>query len=948
MKKFYISLIFSLITIGLLAQQLPISHININNVNATILGNGSCYVPQQWDGETQQCTTWEVPFGSGNETIHQHSLWFGGLDSSDNLHLAALRYGQNGQDYWMGPLKNPDASSDLMTLLKFHRVWSVTRSDINQFIAHHDESGYNVPDDILSWPAYDDESAETLAPFVDVNGDGHYNPADGDYPDIRGDQCLFFVFNDNYAEHEETGGERVGLEVHAMVYAFNSPDDDALNNTVFVNYKFFNRSANDYHNVFIGLWNDWNIGHSDDDFVGCDVQRNSCYAYNGYSDNPPVQVCTILSSPDELGMSRFVCHENTDSDMGNPRNAQEYYNLLQGIWRDGNMILYGGNGHPSDPNAVGPACHYMFPGDSDPDNIGTGGVEPNGGYNTNGVYWTEEHEGDTPGNRIGLASVGPFDFTAGSMKELDYAMITAWNGNGQTAMERTNAYIDHIRVFFDGYINKTIKFVKNGTDLMIRSRLSADNDIVVTMYVRNGNLTFKDLYVGDKSLNDAQLVSEEYLIRNIGDMVGPVSVSTFGPLYAQHEWRIPRMVSVLHNLDDSDIGSLWEDNNGYRFTIGRIEGFYIDLFPEITMDENGLYSSSWRDGLAYPSSLSHVSGAVHTAPISGSSDIFYLRSQIGADKHYILDGTEITDDGEYYCNQLQIQEHILGLNIGRVENWFPIPEYNGSLVDFDRIFEFNYGMNVTCNTTMYCKYPFKLTNYRSLQPQFPLQYNQYHSYTFIPKIKKLQNSQRIDMPFDSDDGTSSQINVNRTTQHLYDIDKQPERCIAYLENDEGQYLVGMASGGSLTRGISTDSIRNSYVNVGNNTARYGGGTGIENKFYPAIINQYTFDTPIDTSFVAEVSGYYTWFDPNINDCKVHFYKDEDNYIVYIHAFESMPKARINLPTFMEGMVIDSIIEKTQGTTMLTQQVVGGKLYASFDTDENLANYIVLKMKSTWN
>ena len=455
------------------AQQPPISHIEANNVRATILGNGSCFVPQQiyldeyGNSLPPNCTTWEVPAGSEKQTIYQHSLWFGGLDAADSLHLAAMRYGQvigaNGgviTDYWSGPLKTADASLDLMTALKYHRVWNLTRAEIDQFIANHGNSGYQTPADILTWPAHGEAGyAENLAPFVDVNNDGHYNPADGDYPDIKGDQCLFFIFNDSFGEHSETQGGKLGLEVHAMVYAFDAPNDEALNNTVFVNYKFFNRSSNDYHNTYLGLWNEWNIGYGWDDFVGCDVQRNSCFAYNGnpvdgagepwaYGDNPPVQALTVLNGPDGLGMTGFMFHNNSDENNGDPRVAEDYYNYLQGRWKNGSHMQYGGDGYGSG-NVVGPDCNYMFPGDFDPENIGTGGVAPNGGYNTNGLYWTEEECGNEPGERLGLASVGPFDFPAGSMKELDYAMITVWKNNTQSAMERKGEFIDHVRDLFN-------------------------------------------------------------------------------------------------------------------------------------------------------------------------------------------------------------------------------------------------------------------------------------------------------------------------------------------------------------------------------------------------------------------------------------------------------------------------------------------------------------------
>lgn len=471
-KKHLLLMMLSATCLASVAQQPPISHIEVNNVRATILGNGSCFVPQHenYDGNYNQlppnCTTWEVPQGSGKETVYQHSLWFGGLDAADSLHLAARRFGQeyNAQgaitDYWSGPLKTTDASIDLKTTLKFHRVWNLTRVEIDDFIANHGNAGYQTPEDILTWPAHgDDGCASNLAPFVDVNNDGHYNPADGDYPEIKGDQCLFFIFNDSFGEHSEAHGGKLGLEVHAMVYAFNAANDEALNNTVFVNYKFYNRSSNNYHNTYLGLWNDWDIGYQHDDYVGCDVQRNSCYAYNGtpvdgedqpigYGDNPPVQVLTVLNGPDGLGMTGFMYHNHSSADNGDPTFTEAYYLYLQGCWKNGVHMQYGGNAYFGD-DVVGPDCNYMFPGDSDPENIGTGGLAPNGGYNTNGLYWTEEECGNEPGDRLGLASVGPFDFPAGSMKELDYAMITVWKNNNQSALERKGEFIDHVRELFD-------------------------------------------------------------------------------------------------------------------------------------------------------------------------------------------------------------------------------------------------------------------------------------------------------------------------------------------------------------------------------------------------------------------------------------------------------------------------------------------------------------------
>ena len=483
------------------AQQPPFSRCNTNNVNATIIGDGSCYTYFHYSS-LLECPTWEVPAGSSKSTVFQHTLWFGGLDTNDDLHLAAFRFGQIGTDYWTGPLTTTDATTNLMSMLKYYHVWNVTRAEVNDFIAHHGELGYETPDDILTWPAHGDgDFAANLAPFVDVDGDSHYNPEAGDYPAIKGDQCLFFIFNDSYANHTESGGDKLGLEVHAMVYAYENPKDEALYNTVFVNYEFFNRSANDYHDVYLGLWSDWDIGYMGDDYVGCDVQRGACYAYNAtpfdgngepeaYGDNPPVQVLTILAGPymnadgrdnpayegdceslfngvhpadkyayngfnfgngiaddERLGMTGFLYHNNNYGPNGDPEDAEDYYNYLRGLWKNGTPMLYGGDGFSSG-NVVGPECKFMFPGNSDPCNFGTNGIAPNDGYNTGGKFWTEDECENEPSDRRGLAMAGPFSLNAGGTQVIDYAMTTVWKDEDHSAMERMGDIIDHIKDMF--------------------------------------------------------------------------------------------------------------------------------------------------------------------------------------------------------------------------------------------------------------------------------------------------------------------------------------------------------------------------------------------------------------------------------------------------------------------------------------------------------------------
>lgn len=470
--------------------------INVNEIDALISPIGVHFF-EGISGAGEFCHYY-VPKSSKKGTYFSQSLWFGGLDENEQLHLAAMRFGQIGYDFWTGPLSTIDATIDAETVNQWNRCFKITRNEVMDFLDHEDDESYAIPQHILDWPAHGDTTkgqAYNLAPYVDVNGDNHYDPQNGDYPSFPGDMCLFFIFNDNFAAHGETGGTPVGMEVHGMVYAFNTQDDSLLNHTLFFNYKMYNRSQNSLHNTYIGLWSDWDLGYSWDDYVACDVQKSTAYCYNGteidggrweytgdefgnvidstlvlnetgYGENPPIQTLTVLGGPylpadsvdnpaytdsldcalfvnnglnqyaingrnfgngiaddERLGLTGFTYHCNDNSMCGDPISANEYYAYLNSTWKDGTHVKYGGNGHPFN-GACDIDCRFMFPKNSDPCYWGTNGVVPDSAFLYGDNGWDELAAGNAPSDKRGLSIVGPFDFEAGGMQEIDFCLST--------------------------------------------------------------------------------------------------------------------------------------------------------------------------------------------------------------------------------------------------------------------------------------------------------------------------------------------------------------------------------------------------------------------------------------------------------------------------------------------------------------------------------------------
>jgi hypothetical protein len=424
--------------------------LDINRVKAGIMNRGDMW----WDIGRSGNAYYEVPKVADPSTAAMAgfaaSLWIGGLDASNQLHTAAQTYRQAGNDFWPGPLDTTNASIDSSAVVNYDKIWKVSTDDINTFLYQY--SLGNVPltftptPDILSWPAKGTGvKSRNLAPFVDVNNNGVYDPlVGGDYPKIKGDQTLYFIFNDNFGPHTQTGGLPFGIEVHTMAYAYGCPSilngRTELAYTTFYDYKIYNRSNNNYHDVFLGFWNDLDLGDWQDDYIGCSVEDNLGFCYNadgydngtaganGYGYFPPAVGTTVLKGPiatpndgldnnndgitDELGeeclMNAFNYYNNSISGFPlgsrDPLNKYHYFNYLSGQWRDSTNLTCGGTGYGGTI-----PTKFVYPGNN-----------PLGNPCGN---WTESTAGNPPGDRRYIVSSGQFELYAQQSIEIEYAYV---------------------------------------------------------------------------------------------------------------------------------------------------------------------------------------------------------------------------------------------------------------------------------------------------------------------------------------------------------------------------------------------------------------------------------------------------------------------------------------------------------------------------------------------
>jgi len=140
--------------------------------------------------------------------------------------------------------------------------------------------------------------------------------------------------------HGETSGQSLDMEFHGSCYGFyhkdlSFPDTNAIvNRTIFFNYNLINRSNRNYKNLYVGVFNDVDLGNYADDFVGCDSLLNTGFAYNaesyddlpnGFGKNPPIIFCKFLNHD----MTNFMFYHNDATKLGNPSVPSHFYGYLR-------------------------------------------------------------------------------------------------------------------------------------------------------------------------------------------------------------------------------------------------------------------------------------------------------------------------------------------------------------------------------------------------------------------------------------------------------------------------------------------------------------------------------------------------------------------------------------------------------------------------------------------
>ncbi|MCR9171206.1 MAG: T9SS type A sorting domain-containing protein [bacterium] len=417
--KFFLLLLTGVFTTAAFGQVADTETIDGNNVQAIVSDEGLFF----FDGQST-VHGYNIPAGSALGTIYAASIWAGGIDQMGQLRFTAPLGGNNG--WRSGPIaNNADYGTVNYTNHYGQSVWKVTRQEVDDHIAQYQQGGYTPVSAISDWPGNGDVSlgvADQLAPFVDMDNDGVYEPLEGDYPDFPGDQVVYVIQND---ESYLPQPSKLGVELHLMFYQYNT--SGYMGESTFLNVRAFNRSGSSYSDFKLSIYADFDIGNYADDYIGSSVSNNMLYGYNGdnfdetnglsqgYEDNPPCQAIKALNH-DLYAASTFYGGGSFPTSA--PTTIVECWNFMNGFWADGSPMFYGGNAYNAGVTTT--PTKIIFPGSSDPTGIATNGAIINDDW---AEYNADGGSPNPPGDRRGLMTIAPGDFLAETMVCADFVFL---------------------------------------------------------------------------------------------------------------------------------------------------------------------------------------------------------------------------------------------------------------------------------------------------------------------------------------------------------------------------------------------------------------------------------------------------------------------------------------------------------------------------------------------
>ena len=319
-----------------------------------------------WDGRNDSDFFYENEYST--PLLFAGGLWVTAQDESRNQRVAITDYGAtNGYfDFQSGPI---GTGGNFTSSMYFCRSFKVTKDQVSAHLDDLADGTLNQPiPAVMEWPGRNNAMMPAtafdldLAPFVDVNEDGIYQPELGEVPDFHADEAIWWVTND-YVEHLESGSFLpLSVDVQVLAQAYKGPGHPAEKAQVY-SVKLINRSDISLDSLSVSLWVDpWAITCELPPEFGTIPSRNTVFSYQPVSENPD-SVSLSTCRPSYLESSPIVFFKILSSSLNGEaaivRNSGinyrlygdgsrpniHFYERSHGRWDDQSPLTVGGSGY---------------------------------------------------------------------------------------------------------------------------------------------------------------------------------------------------------------------------------------------------------------------------------------------------------------------------------------------------------------------------------------------------------------------------------------------------------------------------------------------------------------------------------------------------------------------------------------------------------------------------
>lgn len=309
-------------------------------------------------------------------------LWYYREDGQDSVALAkSLRivtsWRDPGGNLFMAPAVGensflPGMKGDNGA---FNKIWKVTREQVSK---HHadwikDEEINDPISAIYGWPGRGNPYFEQingtplpdgqnlpLAPFVDLDYDGIYDPGKGDYPFFKFGQCgtildrvpgdlIWFPFY--YVDMPDQ--DITYFQHSCTAFSFDCKENGILGNVVLIKLEYTNRGLEQADSLAYSLVWDKALANPYSGILGNDYSDGPIFAYADQAESKIVSGWGVMepfygyAGQNIKIKSHLVLDKSPSAESGQhlPTTFSEWRNVHRGLWKDGTPLTAQGLGY---------------------------------------------------------------------------------------------------------------------------------------------------------------------------------------------------------------------------------------------------------------------------------------------------------------------------------------------------------------------------------------------------------------------------------------------------------------------------------------------------------------------------------------------------------------------------------------------------------------------------